>query len=160
MPNESELTHVPTESEPTVEQLLMEQTIKDIENRLQEKSNSSECCENECGCEQVVSNMPAKQESREDELIIDSPICWDEVKTNSVLVIKIDASNPTRFGQFQQSIVKHLLEPRMEMLKEKKLSIVFMGTNDDISVLDEKEMNKLGWFKKEKNLIITPDQLR
>ena len=176
MPGANELPPVPP-TEPTQEEIVRrEEALQklnklqaDLERRLQEKANKEkpedvfdgslgdegECCHGGCGCEEET-ELPNEQNT----VSMECPLNWDALTDNSVLVIKIDASNPMRFSQFQHALVTSLLQPRKELLKQKKISVVFMGTQDDIAVLEEKEMNRLGWYKKEKSLIITPDDIR
>ena len=60
-----------------------------------------------------------------------------------------------RVQMMQQVIARQVLQPRIEKLKEKKVCILFMQAEDDISVMTEEEMNQAGWEKKEKSRIIT-----
>lgn len=180
MPEANDLPYNPPAVEPTAEELLKrEEVLKKLDEfesrlakRIQEKmdkqvatgqpstsgedlfggnlGSEEECCGGGCGCP----TEELKPEQREDTVVMSSPFCWDELKPHSLLLIKLDGSNPMRFAQLQHALVTSLLEPRMPMLKEKKISVVFMGSEDDISTLDETEMNRLGWFKKEKTLII------
>jgi hypothetical protein len=166
MPTSNELPPQPTTEVSPEELAKREAAIKSLDElerrlneRLKEKSedlneDNEGCCDNGCGCEEQIS-LPV-----EDEVIMSSPIVWDELKDNSVLVLKIDATNPARFAQFQHALVTSLLKPRMEILKAKKISVVFMGKDDDLSVVDEAEMGRLGWYKKEKSLIINPNESR
>lgn len=80
----------------------------------------------------------------------------DNIPFNSVILIKLNVTDPTHATQMQQAIAQQVLFPRNEKLKEKKACILFMETGDDISIMTEKEMNQAGWEKKDKPLIITP----
>jgi hypothetical protein len=82
----------------------------------------------------------------------------ESMKKNSVLVVKLDASNPYHAAQVQHSLVKYILEPRSETLRNKAISVLFMAHDDDIDILQEEDMNRAGWVKKDKPLIITPNQ--
>jgi len=166
--------NLPPAPEPTPEELdkreeaiqKLNQLQEELERRLAERDSSQkedvfegalgeeECCGGDCGCSET--ELPDESNT----VAIECPLNWDALNDNSVLVIKIDSSNPMRFAQFQHALVTSLLQPRKELLKQKKISVVFMGTKDDISVLQESEMNRLGWYKKEKSLIITPDEIR
>jgi len=42
-----------------------------------------------------------------------------------------------------------------EKLKQNQICVLFMQSDDDISIMTEEDMNKAGWEKKEKKLIIT-----
>jgi hypothetical protein len=79
----------------------------------------------------------------------------DNVKENSVILIKICVDDPFHLQMMQNVIVKQVLTPRIEKLKEKKVCVLFMRAGDDISIMDEEDMSKAGWEKKEKSRIIT-----
>lgn len=79
----------------------------------------------------------------------------DNVPPNSVVLIKLNVSDPFRVNMMQRAIAKQVLEPRIEKLKEKKVCILFMQEGDDISVMTEEDMGKAGWAKKEPSRIIT-----
>lgn len=80
---------------------------------------------------------------------------FDSVKENSVVLIKICVDDPLHLQMMQNVIVKQVLTPRIEKLKEKKVCVLFMRADDDISIMDEDDMKKAGWEKKEKSRIIT-----
>ena len=80
---------------------------------------------------------------------------FDSVKENSVVLIKICVDDPFHLQMMQNVIVKQVLTPRIEKLKEKKICVLFMRAGDDISIMDEEDMKKAGWEKKEKSRIIT-----
>jgi hypothetical protein len=80
----------------------------------------------------------------------------EEANKNSVLVIKLSSINPIHAQQMQRSIINMVLAPKAEKLKDKKLTVLFMAAEDDISLLDESDMESAGWQKKEKSLIIDP----
>jgi len=182
MPGQNELPPVPT-PEPTPEELAkreealnkLDQLQAELERRLAERRlaereeakkedifegtlkdiTEESCCDNSECDSQHLPELPNESNT----VSIECPLNWDSLTENSVLVIKIDSTNPMRFAQFQHALVGSLLQPRKELLKEKKISVVFMGSQDDMSVLEEKDMNRLGWYKKEKSLIITPDDI-
>lgn len=80
---------------------------------------------------------------------------FDNVKENSVVLIKVCVDDPFHLQMMQNVIVKQVLNPRIEKLKEKKICVLFMRAGDDISIMDEDDMKKAGWEKKEKSRIIT-----
>jgi hypothetical protein len=80
---------------------------------------------------------------------------FDGVKENSVVLIKVCVDDPFHLQMMQNVIVKQVLTPRIEKLKEKKVCVLFMRAGDDISIMDETDMAKAGWEKKEKSRIIT-----
>jgi len=83
---------------------------------------------------------------------------FDDLKDNSVLLVKINSDDPQYSHGFQMGVIRHVLEPRAKVLKEKKVTVLFMSDKDDLSILSEEEMNQAGWTKKDKSLIITPGQ--
>ena len=87
---------------------------------------------------------------------LSTTIDFENIKPNSVLVIKIPAANPGYHARVHAAIVQGILNPRIEILKEKKLGVLFMTTEDEIELLSEEDMNKAGWVKKDKSSIISP----
>lgn len=82
-------------------------------------------------------------------------IDFDNLPLNAVVLIKLNVNDPLRYTMLQRAIQKQVLEPRIETLKEKRICILFLQSDDDISVMTEEDMNQAGWEKKEKNRIIT-----
>lgn len=80
----------------------------------------------------------------------------DGAPKNSVLIVKISTEDHLYAGNIQMGIIKKVLEPRMEVLKEKKITVLFMAADDDITLISEEEMAQAGWVKKEPSLIIQP----
>lgn len=95
--------------------------------------------------------------------LIDSLVKWgntvdfDNLPKNAVVLIKLNVQDPLRVQMMQRAIAKQVLEPRAEKLKANKTCILFMQSDDDISVMTEEDMKKAGWEKKDKKLIITID---
>ncbi len=93
--------------------------------------------------------------------VLDSIIKWgntydfDNIPKNSVVLIKLNVDDPMRVQMMQRIIAKQVLEPRIEILKQNRVCILFMQDGDDISVMTEEEMNKAGWEKKDRQRIIT-----
>ena len=79
----------------------------------------------------------------------------DNIPQNSVVLIKLNVDDPMRVNIMQRIIAKQVLEPRIEKLKEKRVCILFMSADDDISIMTEADMESAGWEKKEKSRIIT-----
>lgn len=102
----------------------------------------------------------AKTETKPNALV-DGILEWgkqldlDNLQINSVLLVKVNAEDPEYSHGFQMGVIRHVLEPRAKLLKEKKVTVLFMSNKDDLSVLSEKEMNQAGWEKKDKSRIIT-----
>jgi hypothetical protein len=80
---------------------------------------------------------------------------FDNIPQNSVLLIKLDISDPFRVQMMQKIITQQVLQPRIEKLKEKHVCVLFMQSDDDISIMPEEDMAKAGWVKKEPSRIIT-----
>ena len=80
---------------------------------------------------------------------------FENIKENSVVIIKLNIDNPMRVHMMQKVIAEQVLKPRIEKLKEKRVCILFMQEGDDISVMTEEEMESAGWEKREKSRIIT-----
>lgn len=79
----------------------------------------------------------------------------DELKPNSVLVIKLDVKTPEEKMAVLPSFAK-LINPYAATLREKRVTVMIMSKAESIESIPEAEMNKSGWFKKEKSLIINP----
>jgi hypothetical protein len=105
------------------------------------------------------SNTSPQPESTESKIEIQA----DTIKTidikdlppNSILVIKLDVAN------FSQKLLvapafSKLFKPYAEQLKEKHITILLMAKNESIDVIPEEEMNRAGWVKREKSLIVNP----
>jgi hypothetical protein len=109
----------------------------------------------------INTDSPATTEKKPNPLI-DGILEWgktiefDKVTDNSVLIVKINVEDEEYSRHFQMAVVKHVLEPRFQILKEKKVTVLFMTHRDDISIISENDMNKAGWVKKEQSLIIRP----
>ena len=78
------------------------------------------------------------------------------ITPNSVLMVKVNSEDPQYAYKFQMGVVKHVLEPRFEALKAKKVTVLFLSEKDDISVLTEEDMLRAGWERTKKSLIINP----
>lgn len=80
----------------------------------------------------------------------------EAVPKNSVLIVKIGTDDHLYANNLQMGIIERVLNPRVEILREKRLTVLFMAREDDINILTEDEMGKAGWVKKEPSLIIQP----
>jgi len=98
---------------------------------------------------------PIPPVSLKDLIDIGKGIDFEKLTENSVLVIKIKIDNTLRFEKLRQAITQQVLGPRFEILKQKKICVLFLESDDDISVMTESEMNQVGWERKEKSRIIT-----
>ena len=79
----------------------------------------------------------------------------DELKPNSVLVIKLDVASPEEKMAVLPSFAK-LINPYAQTLRDKRVTVMIMSKAESIDSIPEAEMNKAGWFKKEKSVIINP----
>jgi len=91
-----------------------------------------------------------------DMVKLGNTIDMDAIKPNSVMVIKISPKNPYQAAGLQKGIIEMVLTPRAETLKDKKLTVLFMATEDSIELISPEEMEDAGWVKKDKPLIINP----
>jgi hypothetical protein len=82
-------------------------------------------------------------------------INFDEIKPNSVIVIKLGVEGLQQRMAASAQIAK-ALTPFLPVAKEKKIIFIMMGTNESIESLDEDEMRERGWEKKEQTRIIIP----
>jgi len=95
--------------------------------------------------------------------LVDGILSWggtldfSTLKENAVLLIRINSDDPQYAHHFQMGVVRHVLEPRFDVLKEKKVTVLFMSDNDDLSILNEDDMAKSGWVKKEQSRLILPN---
>jgi len=94
--------------------------------------------------------------------LVDGIVEWgktldiENIPQNAVLTIKVNVDDPQYAHHFQMGVVRHVLEPRFETLKDKKITVLFMSHKDDLSILTEEDMAKSGWVKKEPSRIIIP----
>ena len=81
-------------------------------------------------------------------------INFDELKANSVIVIKINPEGmQQRIAATQQ--IAMALKPFREQILAKSLAFLIMSTKESFDVIDEEQMKQIGWEKKEKSRIIT-----
>lgn len=78
----------------------------------------------------------------------------DEIKVlnpddGSIVVVKTSATDRTTISQLMSDVG----QPLVEYLKDRKCTVLVFPVGVDISVLSEKAMNDLGWFKKPKIVI-------
>ena len=95
-------------------------------------------------------------------ILLESLVKWgdeidfDHITENAVVLIKLNVDEPMHLQMMQNAIVKQVLNPRLEKLKEKKVCVLFMRAGDDISIMTEDDMSRAGWTKTNKSLIIDP----
>lgn len=108
---------------------------------------------------QAVNPKPEEKLSPEIKLPTDKVtiINVDEIKSNSIVIIKVEAESPTHKMAVAPMFQK-LLSPYGPKLREKNVTIMLMTTKESLEVVSEAEMNRAGWEKKSKSLIISPYQ--
>jgi hypothetical protein len=92
-------------------------------------------------------NQPIIQET--ETIGLDSIIEVDNIKPNSVVIFRISKPNQSILSSIQNFVSMY-----GDKLQEKQCSLLVLGKNAQIEVLNEEEMNKAGWEKKNKSLII------
>jgi hypothetical protein len=80
----------------------------------------------------------------------------NDLQENSILLIKINAEHGMRQRMAATQQIARALQPLNDLVKSKKIVTIVMAENESIEVLDEEQMGKFGWFKKESSLIINP----
>lgn len=99
--------------------------------------------------EKLIANAIAEADVKFHEII---PL--ESLEKNTVIAFRINPNN-INFILSIPMLCKKYEAP----LKEKNISILILSPDDKIETLDEKNMNRLGWEKKDKKAIITLDQL-
>lgn len=72
------------------------------------------------------------------------------LETNSIISFRVDQSNLDLIMSLPL-----LCEKYANIFKEKNIGVIILGPSESIETLNEKQMNKIGWFKKEESRIIT-----
>jgi hypothetical protein len=111
-----------------------------------------------------MSDEAIKPEAAEEELPLPevklpadkvTQINVDDIKPNTILVINVDVESPLH-KMAVAPVFSKLLAPYAAKLKEKHVTIMLMTLHENINLISEEEMNRAGWEKKEKSLIIKP----
>jgi len=79
----------------------------------------------------------------------------DDINPNSILVINIDVVSPIQ-KMAVAPVFSKLLAPYAQKLRDKNVTVMLMTLHENINLITEEEMNKAGWEKKAKSLIINP----
>lgn len=148
------MTENPNENQPMTKEQLEEALTPKPETNEDQPAQEEQLPTEELTEEEKLLQASAELEAATVAMSID----FENLKPNSVLVIKMPAQNPMYHARLRAAIVQGILQPRMELLKEKKLGVLFMTTDDSIELLSEEDMNKAGWVKKEPSLIIKPGE--
>ncbi len=72
----------------------------------------------------------------------------DEIEPNSVIVIKVSPEDANYATELQLGIIKKIIEPNIELMRRKNLSVIFMSRDDSIELISETEMENAGWIRK------------
>ena len=90
-----------------------------------------------------------------DKLVqIDKIVDLSSFKEYAVLVIKLGGTE--RHKEVMHHAFVKFLGERKKLFANKKITVLFMESDDSIDTMDEKDMNAAGWFRKEDKLIINP----
>ncbi len=79
----------------------------------------------------------------------------DEIRPNTILCINVDVDSPVQ-KMAVAPVFSKLLAPYAPKLREKGVTVMLMSLHENINLISEEEMNKAGWEKKAKSLIINP----
>ena len=102
----------------------------------------------------LVERSQVDKEDDEKLLQIDNVIDFDNLVPNSVIVLKIGGDTGHKMRMHQAFV--RFINSKGDLFKEKKFTVLFLEPEDSLEVLTEEDMNKAGWQKKEKSLIIKP----
>lgn len=105
-----------------------------------------DCCENNCNCDK---ESPKKLDN---SIYLEKIIEVDKISNNSVILFKVNDKSESVLNS-----IKYIMDFYGDKLEKKNCLILVTKNGSDISLIPEEEMNKLGWFKKdkkEKSLII------
>lgn len=93
---------------------------------------------------------PAEQPPQEHTDQYLKVLSLDTITPNSIVFFRVAKDN-MRFLMNLPTLV----ERYRSLIKEKNLSFVILGPEEDIETLDPDQLSSLGWEKKEKSRIIT-----
>jgi hypothetical protein len=71
----------------------------------------------------------------------------NEIPHNSFLIIRVDVVGPMEKYAAAQNIAK-TITPHMDVLRNRKISLMIMTPKEGFEILTETEMNQAGWFRK------------
>lgn len=78
----------------------------------------------------------------------------ENLNQNTVIVLKLGGDEGHKIRMHRAFI--QFLAGRGDILKKKKITVLFLNDGDGLEILKEEEMNRAGWYKKESSRIITP----
>lgn len=82
-------------------------------------------------------------------------INFDEIKPNSLLVIKVNPETPQQRAMVTQQIAM-ALKPLRDIIRGKNLALVVMGLDESIEMVDEAQMAAIGWQRKGSSGLMLP----
>ncbi len=94
---------------------------------------------------------PLPEEETSNEISSNKIIEVDSLKPNSVVIFRVGKPDKAIVNALQNFISMY-----GDILQEKKCSLLVLGKDADLEVLDEKEMNKAGWERKKQSNLILP----
>ena len=104
-----------------------------------------------------VPELTAEEKELDAKVIqVDNVIDFENLKEGSVVVLKVGGDMVHK--QMVHQAFARFVSKRIEKIKDKKMTILFLDPGDDLDVLTEEDMNKAGWTRKDKSLIINPFQ--
>jgi hypothetical protein len=101
-------------------------------------------------CWHPLSDLPAVPSPPNPPPLLGDIVKWgntlnfDNIPQNAVVLVKLKIDDPFRIQMMQRIITKQVFEPRIEKLKEKHVCILFMQSDDDISIMPEEDMERAG----------------
>ena len=105
--------------------------------------------------DQPSESQPSELEKNFDKA--DAEFCQkinlNTLEPNSVLVFRIANEN---MGVIMS--LPLLAKKYEEILKTKNIAILIVSPGESVETLDERSMARIGWYKKEPTLIVTPDK--
>lgn len=109
----------------------------------------------EAVAEYVLAERSAVEKVEDQKIVeISNVIDFNATAEGSVIVLKV-GGDPLHKMRMHQAFVR-FINARKELFKQKKFTVLFIEPGEDLSVLSEEDMEKAGWQRKEKSLIINP----
>ena len=88
-------------------------------------------------------------EEQKSPLELDSILNIGSLEKNSLILFRVDEVSPAIYGA-----IDRLEQLYGEIFKEKNISFLILRPDTKIETLNEKQMQSMGWQKKDKSLII------
>jgi hypothetical protein len=89
------------------------------------------------------------EENINNHINVESIIDVDNLVNNSIILFRVK-----EYNDLIAKTIAALHQIYGKQFKEKNISFLVLKTGTDISILKPQEMEKLGWIKKDKSLII------